>query len=30
MELKGILSSFQNSARGMSSQTRRLELEDWS
>ena len=26
MELKGILSSFQNSARGMSSQTRRLEL----
>ena len=26
MELKGILSSFQNSVRGMSSQTRRLEL----
>ena len=26
MELKGILSSFQNPARGMSSQTRRLEL----
>ena len=26
MDLKGILSSFQNSVRGMSSQTRRLEL----
>jgi len=26
MELKGILSSFQNSVRGMSSQTKRLEL----